>query len=391
MAYSYIGENRALVFPIMCDGYVKIPYDNFHPTSINLEDRYSLWGHTDSFTIESIITPYEINGFGTSGGVSPYIGNNTSQKSMPALSEVYQDNTLGSYVSEYIQSENYLSQHQTTLQSASRFSQKMYIFKNGSCELYLENTTTSNYNEPAEYKIVFKIKASNGVSYTTTTLESSKVFVGSHKKYGVYDEHGYYESDSGLAYTKVLTGGSPATISSVASTKLVLNGPLHSIGIGTEIFNSKGESYGRITGWADGSSHATRREPQFSVNPTTTASGETNIFMKVDQECLYVENSFHVAASFNIQGRMSIFANGVRVATGTHGVTSNLEFSFDPEDCYLGQDAGLGTESLRRATQFMGEFHEFAISKGASTNFTSIDTLSPNLDDLLLYYRFGGE
>ena len=67
----------------------------------------------------------------------------------------------------------------------------------------------------------------------------------------------------------------------------------------------------------------------------------------------------------------------------------NEDYTLSPSSPCI--DAGLGTEALRRATQFMGEFHEFAISKGALTTFTTLDTLEPNLDNLLVYYRFGGD
>ena len=64
------GRQRALVFPVMCNGHVKIDYsDNVVDTegdsSTTNDVAYGLWAHEDSFTFESIVTPYEINGWGT--------------------------------------------------------------------------------------------------------------------------------------------------------------------------------------------------------------------------------------------------------------------------------------------------------------------------------------
>jgi len=62
-------------------------------------------------------------------------------------------------------------------------------------------------------------------------------------------------------------------------------------------------------------------------------------------------------------------------------------FEFDATDCYLGSN---GNEDLgtRRASQFMGELHEFCISKEYKETFQSIDTLLPNYRNTLLYFRF---
>ena len=62
MSYRiYSGDKKSLVFPIMGDGYVHLDYSKHIPT--DSEEPYGLWGHKDSFTIEGIITPYDINGF----------------------------------------------------------------------------------------------------------------------------------------------------------------------------------------------------------------------------------------------------------------------------------------------------------------------------------------
>ena len=66
------------------------------------------------------------------------------------------------------------------------------------------------------------------------------------------------------------------------------------------------------------------------------------------------------------------------------------EFEFDASDCYLGSN---GNDELqtRRASQFMGELHEFAITKEFKDNFNTLDTLVPNFRNTLVYFRFEGD
>ena len=66
------------------------------------------------------------------------------------------------------------------------------------------------------------------------------------------------------------------------------------------------------------------------------------------------------------------------------------DFEFDQSDCYLGSN-GNTTLETRRASQFMGEMYEFAITKDVKENFNSLDTLLPNFRNTLLYFRFEGD
>ena len=67
----FIGKQRSLVFPIMCNAHVSIPYASNIPdigSSGTSDDvPYGLWAHTDSFTFEAIFTPYDVNGMGATG------------------------------------------------------------------------------------------------------------------------------------------------------------------------------------------------------------------------------------------------------------------------------------------------------------------------------------
>lgn len=91
--------------------------------------------------------------------------------------------------------------------------------------------------------------------------------------------------------------------------------------------------------------------------------------------------------------------NNVASATTTAGTLTDVtirtgvniqDFEFDATDCYMGSNGATALET-RRSSQFMGEIHEFAITKEYKDSFVTIDTLVPNYRNTLLYFRFEGE
>ena len=148
----YVGNTKSLVFPMMCDGYIKQVYLDSNPANTNLEVRGGHWGQTTPFTFEVIMTPYDVNGYGNRTGTGSGITN--SEKTTPSLSTAVTSNT-GHYQSNY-----YFN---------NRHAQKMHLFYNKNFELYLENTTLGNFNQPAEYKIVAKIHQNNLTKVTATS------------------------------------------------------------------------------------------------------------------------------------------------------------------------------------------------------------------------------
>ena len=147
MANAYVGNPYALVFPIDCDGFLKIPY------STNTDDTEpTLWSNGSHFTIESTFTPYDVNGNGQNG--KGKVLENTG----PA--DDYQNDIT------------------------DRFSHKMMLFSNGSIQFYLQNTTNNNVNQPAEYKLCAKVG--------TETLESDAVIKPVNTLHGYYDQNGFY-------------------------------------------------------------------------------------------------------------------------------------------------------------------------------------------------------
>ena len=74
MVYTTFSEDRkSLQFPAFCDGYVNIDY-----TQAVAGEPTGIWANEGSFTIEMLVTPYDVNGdFDKDGG--------TSQKSLKSL------------------------------------------------------------------------------------------------------------------------------------------------------------------------------------------------------------------------------------------------------------------------------------------------------------------
>jgi hypothetical protein len=147
MANAYVGNPYALVFPVDCDGFLKIPYGSH--TDITETD---LWSHGAGFTVEAVITPYDVNGNGQTGK------GKTLEITGPS----------GSYANGI----------------TNRYAQKMMLFSNTSFQFYLENQTSSNVNQPAEYRLVAKVGS--------TTLNSPTVIKPVSTLHGYYDENGFY-------------------------------------------------------------------------------------------------------------------------------------------------------------------------------------------------------
>ena len=91
--------------------------------------------------------------------------------------------------------------------------------------------------------------------------------------------------------------------------------------------------------------------------------------------------------------------NTVASATTTAGTLTDVtirtevnfqDFEFDATDCYMGSN-GDTTLETRRSSQFMGEMHEFTITKEYKDQFNTLDTLVPNYRNTLLYFRFEGD
>ena len=197
---AHVGESRALVFPVMCDGHLKIEYDDYNTN--NSKDE--LWDYGGPFSIEAILTPYDVNGVGhrTSGQ-----GRLDSTKTPPSpnLSLDDQADTTSNY-----ESVSYFG--------AGRGTHKMMIFSNDYLKFYLQNTTSSNFNQPAEYKMVVELTDSVGTPIAHT-VASEPVFVSKKSLIGYYDSDGLY---SGITTDKTKISSSATGSLPTATTTIYM-------------------------------------------------------------------------------------------------------------------------------------------------------------------------
>mgnify|MGYP003124963435 FL=1 len=125
MYSTYIGQNKSLVFPVMCSGYVTLDYSDNVVDDAGTDNVYGIWDDYDSFTFEAIITPYDVVGNATHP-------NNISTKTMPSRST---------------------GQGYSYLSSSNRLSYKMCLYSCSAFEVRLANTQSSSASAPAEYRI----------------------------------------------------------------------------------------------------------------------------------------------------------------------------------------------------------------------------------------------
>jgi hypothetical protein len=344
----FVGDTKALVFPVMCDGYLQLKYaDKNASTGTHVDLRQGIWGHNSSFTIEAIITPYDVNGFGSRGSTST--GVTTSEKTPPSVNE---DN---SSKSNY-QSEDYFS--------TNRLTHKMMLFHSDGFELYLQNTTSNNFNQPAEYKLCAKISGQNAIE--TDTIISAR-----NSLYGYYDSTALYDGiDTSLRFLDTATATNPG-VASVISLATSTND--RKVGIGTELFDSNGTSIGTITNKNNAGS-LTLSEVQYT----------RDVYYSQPKEATYLETMYKITCCVDINGKIRLYLNNVLLVEQT---TTISNFNFGTTDCYIGQDPDVTNPST---TQFMGELYEIAMYKKQEPSLNST-TLNIGYNDIIFYYRFGDE
>jgi len=227
---AHVGDTRALVFPVMCDGHLKIEYDDYNSNDLTGsntidESRHPLWDYGGPFSIEAIVTPYDVNGVGhrTSGQ-----GRLDSTKTPPSpnLSLDDQADTTSNY-----ESVSYFG--------AGRGTHKMMIFCNDYLKFYLQNTTSSNFNQPAEYKLVVELTDSIGTPLTHT-VASEPVFVSKKSLIGYYDPDGLYSgiTTDKTKITSSATGSLPTASVQVTGNLVNFTNTEQTLGTATITVNS---------------------------------------------------------------------------------------------------------------------------------------------------------
>ena len=182
------GKQRALVFPVMCNGHVKIDYSENVPDSAD-DVGYGIWSHSGDFTFEAIVTPYDINGaFDTT----------LRGRTLTASTKIMPNNGHESTLTNY-QSEKYLP-------VADRITHEMRIFSSTNFYISLKNATTTTANQPAEYKILVGVKLSSGA--VQEFLTDSSVILPSRTRSWVYSsDSDYYgiNADGRVEYDQFTT------------------------------------------------------------------------------------------------------------------------------------------------------------------------------------------
>ena len=356
MANVYIGNSKALVFPVMCDGYLKLDADTVGTGT----SRGNFWNHSDSFTIEAIITPYDVNG---NGHASDDIDTKTSTKTPPSPAE---DETESGF-----QSSRYFGTGDYTNHITNRLSHKMMLFHNNNFKFYLQNTTTTNYNQPSEYKLCVDFTNTSGL--TTTISSDSPIITSVNTLHGYYHEDGYYQKHT----TSLTELASDAIISSTtlsfsnnAFDRLNKLGA-HTNG-GTEIFNSSGVSLGKVI---------SKSSTTATLSVSSSLSG-VSIYISQPREAMYLEEIYKVSCSYRKNGEIELYVNNQSIKTQTISVPA---FEFDNTTNSGESRIGKGTLI---SEQFMGELFEISMHKGKEPSLT-LNTLTPSYSNILFYYTFG--
>ena len=368
------GKQRALVFPIMCNGHVKVDYsDNIPDSNIsgNTSDdvAYGLWAHEGSFTFETTITPYEINGYGTYSALTPPTVPN-SKKISPAVSDY-----SGAEV-DY-QSEVYLTR-------GSRHTHEMRVFNNANFKFSLKNNTKHNENEPASFQLKALIKLGT-VDYTVTSDNIIQPSKETSFNYAAADDLKGLNARGRVQFKKIATFNS---LSGTAMGTVVYAGTNPFFGSNLqEVFILKDSAYvslGTISSGAGSYSSITLTTAYSEVISTTT-----DLYVAKNKSATYVDNSFHVACTFNsLDNRINLYYNGILIKSDIHSTSGT--FSFAREDIYIGANGSgaTGAGSASTNNQFMGELHEMAISSTDRNTFPATYNLLTNYDSTLLYFRF---
>jgi len=375
----YVGEQKSLVFPIMCNAYVSIAYDDNIPdvegTPSDTTDDvpYGLWAHEGSFSFEAIITPYDINGETNpkerAGG--------DDEKMMPA-NAIFANKISQAYLAQ-----------------ADRNDYEMMIFYNSKFSISLVNTTSNDVsnlisNSPAEYKIK--------VSYydsSTVNINSSTVITASKERMEILGNVRYQNNYSGFnedGFRVFDDIGVSAIVSSGRTIAVTVNTGVTGIEYypaGTELFTRDGFDYtsiGVVTSLAGNNPTLVADLPSYPL-------AASRLYVHSYKEPKYVHDTHHIAVSYNENSKSTtIYYNGEKVGTGLRASDSPA-FVFDRTDFLIGR-ATTNTSNTANyantAKQFMGEMHEICLQRQTKSKF-QLNTLVPSYSEALLYLRFEEE
>ena len=374
----HVGEQKSLVFPIMCNAFVSIGYsDNIPdvegtPSDTTDDIPYGLWAHEGDFSFEAIVTPYDING----EALARSRANSQPEKVMPF-------GASGTSQSNYVLSET----------GEGRLNHEMIIFHNTRLSISLVNTTTTTINQPSEYKI--RVSFHDG---PTVNIDSSTVITASKERLDTLGDTTYKEEIDGFnenGYKVFDNVGQNSLVTSSAGQPDInfsLNAGVSAvftdfIPVGSELFLRDGftfTSLGTVLSFPGGNA------VRMSQNLTADLTNGTDIYIESFKEPKYIENTHHIAVSYLDSAKLAnIFYNGRLVGSGKR--TSNDAFVFERSDFLIGRENtnNLNTSNYGyTAKQFMGEMHEMCFERVYKNKYSNFNTLLPKFDETLLYLRF---
>tara|TARA_R110000765_G_scaffold29910_1_gene71144 strand:+ start:106 stop:1209 length:1104 start_codon:yes stop_codon:yes gene_type:complete len=356
------GKQRALVFPVMCNADVKIDYSDNVPDSAD-DVGYGIWSHSGDFTFEAIVTPYDINGVALAS-LRGRTESNT-KKIMPHAASGSQSNIY--------------------LPIADAITHEMRIFSSTNFYISLKNATATNANQPSEYKILVGIKLSSGAVQEFITDNAviiptkDRAWAYSTSSLSGFNQEGRIEYEIAATLNSAFSsGGSVLNCIAVDANTISDDEPL---------FIRSGYDFTAI---------GTVSTTNTSANTITLASAynvniadEALIYRRTYADPTYINNSFHIACTYDeIAKNLNIYFNGLLVKTGTHGQSGT--FSFEDEDLFIGANGNrrVSSSSAIDNKQFMGEMHEMCLTSVIRRRFPSTNTLHPNYNDTLFYFRF---
>ena len=376
----HVGEQKSLMFPIMCNAYVSIGYDDnipdveSTPSDTTDDIPYGLWAHEGDFSFEAIVTPYDIN-----GEALPRDRNNSvPDKVMP------NGVTSGSSQSNFTLSKT----------GDGRLNHEMIILHNTRFSVSLVNTTTTTINQPAEYKI--RVAFHDG---PTVNIDSSTIITASKErlsnlgnlKYNSqidgFDENGYRVFDN-IGQNSLVTSSSGQTDINISLNSAISGDYTNYLPVGSELFTRDDFTYtslGTILSFPSGN------VVRMSQNLTTTLTNGVQLYVESFKEPKYIENTHHIAVSYLEIGKfVNIFYNGNLVCSGTRNSATDA-FVFERDDFLIGR---VNTDNTNlsnyayTAKQFMGEIHEMCFENAYKNKYTNTNTLLPKFNETLLYLRF---
>lgn len=378
MVNAYAGEAYRLVFPILSNGYLLLNYDDTvtqiegttatvggsgdtagTPTTdtITATRERQIWGHKDSFTLEAIVTPYDVNGLANRASGHGVLDSTKT----PPFPNSSLSNRLTTYESVSVLSAG----------SGAYKEQKMMLFYNTNLKFYLQNATGtggSSFNQPAEYKLVAEM-TSGGV---TKTISSDVVISATSTLHNYYDADGYYTRNS-TSFTKL---SSNATNSNIANKVLVTEGEGDSlVGKGTKLYDSNLNLIGEANNVNvfGGKDQITLKE-----NRLTNVNANGIVYVPQLKEAMYLEQTYKFSLVYLKGGVVELYVNNGLVKRETFSMET---LQLDASDCQIGR----GTSNQE---QFYGELFEISMHTSKKPCPT-YKTLTPNYNNILFYYAFG--